>query len=593
MPRRLLCALHRPSRLLRSFSLSLRLSNGVSSPSTAVLSRINTVEDLFENSHLEQAAYKCDSLYKRENESLLQDLLQLGDSGVFASLLKSYKKHILVRTMVHNDAIRLLLKPENDVAPLQYAINGMLAAGVVSKAVWSHLGIEPSEKDQLADFFLVQQAVAGDPMLATASAIRLKAGGITVDEKILIPIIRALLVDTGINHNYHAYTLLRLTDEFLLENLPQDLLLDILAYMLHDQTPFFANIWFKRVQNRVFDDQTRLLHISAQLLEANSTFGIEYLAIHVWEISCGREKRFPDQHPRTVSIFLQLLMDSESPQGSQYVESIMKELPEDVILHPDLIEFSLRYYGLTNKARFEALVKQLVPPLLRLALSALFQGFLNQSNQFAADKVLQLIFLTKSGTNARDFDAIVKRLLDQNNLDECLSMLGRTDLEVSKRGQVSIMKHILQLGHQKKYPQLTKDIARNFRRLQPNDDALDFLTMVFFRHFSGKVSNRACRQLYTRLAQNASQGGVVFDLEKYGIPQGFFRLLRLDVSNKMAVLKVIGKQAICEKDIHVLKWVVTVMKTIGVSQHEALHELERIDGGIKEILRSLGDGKCI
>lgn len=569
----------------RPFSAFHGLSNGISSPSTAPLGRLDRVKELLENNQFDEAALKCNSLYKNEKASILEDLHELDDTGVYALIFDKYKNHILVRTMIHNDAIMLLLRPETGTESLQRAANELFAVGAVSKAVCAHLGIEPALPQELVDFFVIQQAAAGDPMLAASSAIRLKSGGIIVSETVLVPIIRALLADKGVNQNYHAYTLLRLTDEFLIESLPQNLLIDILAYMLYDKTPFFANIWFKRIQNVHFEDEKGLLDVFARLLEANSASGIVSRAISVYEASCGRESLFPQHYPGAFSRFIQLLVKSESPKDALYVEDLIKKAPEEIIAHPELIDFSLKYYGANDRARFEALVKQLVPPLLRLALSALFQGFLSQTNQFAADKVLQLIFSSKTGINSGDFDAIIRRLLDQNNLEECITMIGRAELEVSKSGQVSILLHILHQKSQKKYPQFTKEIANNFRRLQPNDETLYLLTGVFFRYFSGTVSNRASRQLYTRLAQNATLGVAVFDLEKYGILQGFFRLLRLDVSNKMGVLKIIGKQALLEKDVHVLKWVVTMMKTIGASQSEALKELERLGEGLGEFLK--------
>lgn len=535
-------------------------------------------------------ANECHEIYIQNNASLLGDLLHYPriNKDMIKFLLVNYSFSNSIKALVLDDLNRLLLAGNFEV--IIKAFEKMLECDIVSASVaddFMHISIHSgkltnSELRNALGQLLVNQALkSGEHLLASSFALKFKASNIPLDSETIRLLLRSLAIDTTTNHIYNSYTIIKILNEFPTEHITLSEMCDLLLYLSEgQQQPFFANILYDKVlqssplDKQLDQDLKTFLDAAIKLMQKNIESGDITRAYKIWT-SIKAIKVPSIENTKILSKLIEKLITTNEEAAEILVrENLSKELGS----YPDLQDCILRFVGTNSKhtEMFEKLVKQLKPPLRRLTLSLLFEAFLLLNDESGAEKILLFIFKSKNGINFLDFDSIIKKLIRQQKITQCIDMLKSTDIEISKLGYISVFKYLIRTSSKDKEAFL-KDLVFRYHKLDNRDKCLSLLTVSFFDYISENINNRVSRSLFIHLTRNSHEGislshdnGNELNLEQYSFPKGFLQLLSLDSSSRLECLWTISNQSIKDYDLNTLRWCIEELRFSGVLLEDIL-----------------------
>lgn len=558
-----------------------------------VLSRLSTTHSFFKRGiPLHEATNECYEYYKKANKILLLDILQYIriNQQLLNFLIDCYPKSRSVRSLLlvninqiilnGNDQVTMaivwLFKKHNLLSPVV-----MDRVNTLSKTYQTLTSYE--FKTAIGNIFIAQAATAGEPLLAASFALTLKDEGVLTTELPLL--LRTLCIANNQKFAYNSYTILKLIEVFGVEFNEVNLIID---HMIQEkESAYFANITLAKLSK--FYSHPEFLEIATKVMEKNIECGSLHKALKLWKkyVPVNKVDFVYTKHP---ALFKKMIIASMELEEQAILSEFIDSLPELILAKPDLIDQSLKYFGNIKQStsQFELLVKQLQPPLNRLSLSVLFESFLMQNNEVAADRFLQTILNSKNGITYKDFNAIINKLLRQGKLDSCISMIKQSDVQISKKAYVSVLKYVL-FHHVS--TDLKTDFINNlislFKKLSPSDQALQELTRVLMVYLLNTINNRLSRRLYETFSSQSVYDRVskqTFSFKRFYIPDGMNSLIRVDGANRLPCLKIIGKRAVVDEDSELLQWTINEMRTVGGTLDEILACFHEQDS---KFLRSL------
>lgn len=533
------------------------------------------------------SAKECHDLYLGEHASLFEDLLKYPriNRDMITFLFVNYSFSNSIKALVLDDLTRLLFGGKFDIVIKTFEY--MIERGIVSKSTETgilHLTntkIPDSElKSGLANLIIKQAIYSGEHILAASFALDFNTNGIPIDGEALGLLLRSLAIDTTANHTYNSYTIIKVLNEFSIESIDLSEICQLVLYLMEGgHSPFFANILFNKIlHNSLLTNQSSIFHrVGLKLIEKNIDYGNVTRAITIWNSIKNFTDR-TDEDALVLSKIITILFESENKIADKF---LLENLSTEISTHPDMRDCILRVFGREAKHidKFEDMIKQLKPPLRRLTLLPLLEAFLIQNNESGAERILLTIFNTKNGINYLEFNAIIKKLLKQQKIDQCMEMLKSTDIEVSKRGYISVFEHVIGSPVSEKRNEFLEDLTIRFQRLKTNDECLKLLTVRFLEYISKKMNNRLSRSLFLTIVSRSQKNHTSLtanddlNIERFSLPKGLLLLLSLEGNSKYNCLKMISKHAIRDHDIDTLKWCVDEMRFSGVLLEDILKDI--------------------
>lgn len=558
---------------------------------TEIFRRLSSVYNLLmKSSPFKDTIYKCHSVYRDTGGILLQDLLKFPriNKELIKLLFGNYTFSSSIRALVLNDLCQLVIDGKNDtvleiLGQMKTYSHNILSAAVLKdlESAQVHESSTVSMLELLANIIITQATMSGETLLGAAYLIRLDQAKIKIDDETLRLVINSLTVDDEILNSYHAYTILKLIDLYGLTILSPTEMSKKLSYLSQrEQTVYFANILYNHITQRVSlkelsqEEQNQFTESFHSLIEINLNVGQFSRALDIWKQTFNKDK----VNSKSLAIIRKLLQDLPD---CDTIRAILKEVPSSVIHDDDVIDILLKMFGKeSNLDTYNTLVKNLNPPLKRLTLSLLFQSFLYQSNENAAEKVLGIIFKSKNGLSSEDFNSIIIKLLDQGNFKQCMTMAKTTDVLVAKRAYVSIFRRILEdtSVEDGEKNDILKEITIKLLKFTPNDESRVLITVELIRYLSARISNRAARKYYIAIDGLVSQssifatdkGNKVFNFEQFRIPNSIKGVLALSPKGRIKCLNIIMNQAIVEEDTDTIIWSVDEMRILGCQVQDIL-----------------------
>lgn len=542
--------------------------------------------------------YDCHKIYQDNQLSLLQDLFKYPriNQDMLVFLFMNYSHSSSIRALVLNDLKQLLLMGKYEI--VIQSLKKMDECDIVPKSMerFTHaLSVKqnmfPDElKNTLANLIIINATNSGEHILASSFALEFKNSDIRMNHDTIRSLLRSLAIDTTIQHTYNSYTIIKLLNEFTLDIIPTVDMCEILVYLTEGKpNPFFANVLFNRIFQSSFLsgkknlDLERFYEICNKLIERNLNFGDITRAIEMWNIAKRNLPNFVRQNGEVLCKIINSLLET----GVIPAEKLLIECFDEGFLdNPDLRDTALSFFGTHPQHidKFEALIKQIKPPLRRLTLSLLFESFLYQNNESGAERILQSIFNSKNGINHLEFNAIIKKLLRQGKVDQSIGMLESTDIQISKLGYVSVLEHFLESAQIEKRKSFLLVAASKFRKLDPSDECLGLLTKSIFNYISKNVSNRVSRSLYTNINRKISGNTIIssnpqntLNIEQYHLSKDFESILTLKGSTGFECLKIICKYSIIDRDIATLKWSISELRFSGLLLKDILTDIYNQD----------------
>ncbi|CUM46014.1 unnamed protein product [Debaryomyces fabryi] len=536
------------------------------------------------------AANECRDLYIQSKASLLDDLLQYPriNKDMITFLFVNYSFSNSIKALLLDDLNRLLLAGNFEI--IIKSFEKMLECGIVSASVednFMHITTHSGQitkielRNALAQLLVNQALNSGEHLLASSFALEFKASSIPLNNETIRLLLRSLAIDTTTNYIYNSYTIIKILNEFPTSHITLSDMCDLLLYLAEGkQQPFFANILYDKIlQSSLLDKQLdedlkTFLEAAIKMIQKNIEHGEITRAEKIWN-SIKAIKVLSTEHTTVLSMLIEKLIEVDEEAAGRLVS---ENLSIDLGSNPDLQDCILRFVGTHTKhtGTFENLVKQLKPPLRRLTLSLLFEAFLLQNNESGAEKILLFIFKSENGINFLDFDSIIKKLIKQQKITECINMLKSTDIEISKLGYISIFKYLIRTSSKDKEAFL-EDLSIRYQKLGNGDKCFSLLTAAFFDYVSENINNRVSRSLFTHLSRNSHEGISLFhdnrnelNLEQYSFPKGFLHLLSLDGSARLECLWIISNQAIKDYDLNTLRWCIEELRFSGVLLEDIL-----------------------
>lgn len=543
-----------------------------------IFSRLAEVYRLFSSKQrLRSSCYQCYEFYTREESNLISDLMRFPHitDDMMKFILLSYSKSSSIRAIV----IQLLFdlakaRKTDEIHEFFYKMNvGKVIDNAAFEAI-SKVCRRKASKAVVASLLscaIIQQAVvAGEPMIGALLAFQLYEKKVTVDSTTISMIISALSVPHPIQGTYHAFTIMKILQTFNFK-LSEEASMKTAQFMLEDpNVHYFGNILYDKMDPNDFQ-RKNYVNISREVIAANIRTRNIYRALEVWMKMQSQDVEFAKQSTLLTQQLLETAIIENPEKGIELIEKI----PADLHGHPDLIDAILRFYGKNpaHSGKFEALTRQLKPPLLRRTLSLVFTSFLSQNNETGAERILKTIFLTKNGLSGFDFNAIISKLLRQQKIKQSLKMCYKTDIEIAKYGYIRIMEYFLthESGSditpeefEEAKDQFFTAMVKSFHIIRETDDVRRELTLSLFKHFSHHISNGASRKLYIVFAYPSERSVPSFSFENYALPAHFEKLVTIDFTNRLSCLSIILTQAKREQDHFTIKWCVEEMRTLGL-----------------------------
>lgn len=581
------------SRICQEYSAASSQLNNASthSPHTptsnesSVLLRLNTVAELLDMSkRFKYTSLECFELYQEEEATLIDDLLDSPSHQAHQSIVTNFRKSKLLAAFVLDQLCTIIIKRRYVEAISFFRL--MSTEGILSRKGAKRIDsidiscASPDELlNELTSVLVMENLRLGEPLVAALCALKLHDYGAVIDTTSLTAIISSLSVSTPQRRTYHSYTIVKLFEIFKDLKMPPRVKVDAIKSMLGGPVvPFFANTCYDKLVEQKVDVETYLLEqLTRDIIQSNLECGNLLRCVHLWKKAYLENNRFASDN---VALFASLV-DALAVNDSHMAISLIEQyFPMDLQKHPQVINSLLAIYGQTSDyaLKFEILTHELQPPLLRKTLSLLFASFLYQSNENAAERILQAIFGTKNGLNFEDFQTIVQRLLCQQKIKQTISMCSSTDIQVSKGGYVKAVEFLLTHTEESLRSSCDMDpkelnetrekfllqAARKFKILPRDDQALKDLTVSIFKYLSGNVSNGASRKLYIISSHPENSPQPYYAFQRFLMPDLFNDLVYIDKSNRLRCLSIILNQAISDKDKTTLKWSVVEMAAMGL-----------------------------
>lgn len=530
----------------------------------------------------------CFKVYDAEKFTLVDDLLAVCDHQTQKIIFANFKTSKLMAAFVLDQICILIFNGREDQA-IKFLIL-MDKEGIIDKN--NSRTLQDLDKDalssqqihaHLASILVRENLRTGEPLVAALCALKLFQHNAIIDQATLAAVLRSLSVNTPNRKTYHSYAICKLLETFKHHEVDIHVKVTAIQSMLGGPVvPYFANICYDELvaQNGQID-QPPFTALTAQLIEANLDNGNILRCSQLWKQTYARNPAFDQKY---ISLFSKIIDKLAGHDQEKAVELADKHFPQELHKEPQVINSLLALYGqsATSVSKFENLTHELKSPLLRTTLSLLFAAFLYQSNEVAAERILQAIFRTKNGLTSGDFKTIVTRLLRLQKIQQSVTMCENTDINVAKEGYVKTIEFFLthpQLSLRStcdtspdQLEKLRKDFfklaVRKFQILQRNDPALTDLTVAIFKYLSGHASNRASRKLYIVFLSAYVSLKPFFAFQSFQMPKEFNDLVYIDKNNRLTCLTVILNQAITEKDRTTIKWALKEMVAMGLLDGE-------------------------
>ncbi|ODV81643.1 uncharacterized protein CANTADRAFT_3729 [Suhomyces tanzawaensis NRRL Y-17324] len=528
------------------------------------------------------SALKCYEFYEKSPSTFLQDLMQYPriNKGMISFLFHHYHHSSSIRVLILNDICTLLLagKLHIVVAVLQE----MQKLDILSAPIVTDLDFIISQKTKLdaiklqitlSDILVRLSTTSGEPMVSSSYLLQFSQHGITISAETVRQVITSLMIDKDVYHSYNVYTILKLLDEYGTTIIDSSLAPKLLEYFIENpKSIFFANELLGRLERSAVlekesqEAQKMLLNYILVNLEC----GLSETALSIWfDHIIVTEVCLP-----ALRVFFEKLTDSETML--RVINSIPLHLRE---ANQDILQILVEFYGTRPgfQSEFNKLIPKLATPLPRLVYSSLFKAFMHQNNEGAAERILGIIFKSKNGLSHHEFYYIIDKLLQQeDNMDQCLTMVRNTDISVSKLAYTRIFNEILRTDNIEDYGPFFNELYIKFLKLSADDVALESLTVSIVDYLTTFISTRAGKKMYLRInsldgKSNAFQSdkySKMFNFEKYGIPNKFKRFMVLSTGGRRKCLDIIARQSIKESDIDTIKWSIEEMRFLGASVQE-------------------------
>lgn len=567
------------SRNFKSNSISIGKNIDDTSIDLEIFQRLSKVYKLLATkSKFKYTAYKCTQVYEATNGYFFEDLLKYPriNNDMIKFLMHNYPNSSSIRILVLNDIKKFLLKGKIPLA--------LEAFAKLQEGKQLHENLRSNTIDGLSNFLISQATLSGEAMLAASYAIEFHNASIDIYPETLKKLFRSLAVDSEVDYLYQCFTIVRLIDIFGMDFFESDHV-DLIGNYVSKSWIFSKIIYSKfqisglllQLSQRSYQSYRHKL-IKLSLDNLNNT-----KALQIW----NETNIFPISSLDIPTLKMLLKANQEK------TEEIIQGLPPHIVQSSDVIDTLLLYYGTTPNltAKFDNLVKLLRPPIQRLTLSLLFQSFLFQNKEQAAESVLQSIFKTKNGISKEEFNAIIVKLLNQGKIDQCLGMVKTADINVSKLAFINIFGKLLELN--KMNNSFLQDLYRNFSKLaKESDNSFSLLSKMLINHFSQNINNRLAKKTYITIINAStkpefeSAHSKTLKLEQFDIPNTFRRILLItNLPIQIEIVQSILLQAMKERDNNTLRWGIDELRYLGLELEQILKHLKQYDddGYLNEI----------
>lgn len=580
-----------------SNSAFLRWNSATPSPShtSPASARLDQVLEFLDTpKRLKYTSMDCLKLYEQENSSLVRDLLEFPDHKSLTIITNNFRKSKLLATFVLDQLCSVILERDTEEAIKFFKLleNGKLLEKGTIQNIYD---LEKSTLDfleivsRLGALLITEKLRMGEPLVAALCALKLHKNEILVDSKSLISIISSLSVHAPQRLLYHSYTIVKLFKVFKEKDIPLQVKVDAISSMIGGPVvPYFANSTYDQIVSVEKFQNYSVRQLTKQLIEANLECGNLRRCVHLWSQANLANSEFA---PENLGLFARLIDQLASENRNLALDLVKYHFPADLQKDPAVIDSFLSLYGQSKDhiRNFEELTHELKPPLLRKTLSLLFSSFLFQNNEKAAERILQVIFRTKNGLSAEDFQHIVQTLLRQQKIQQSVTMCNNTDISISKGAYVKTVDFFLSHTTQtlrpicdikpEQFDKLKSEFLVQARRklqiLNAEDPALLDLTTSIFKYLSHHRNNKASRKLYIVHSSHDGHLQPFFPFQSHSLPD-FNDLMYIAKGNRLTCLIIILNQAVSEKDRTTVQWAMDEMAAMGLSNQD-IEELRKGD----------------
>lgn len=537
-----------------------------------LMARISQVKNsLTKESSYAAKSKECFQIYHGTEHNMVLDFLLYPNVNldVQNKVLDAYKRSKSMRALLLSEL--LLVAISGRIKEVSSFLHRMTTHGVLNYEEIS------SEADQTAHFvnYIVQLAIQeGEPLVAAQFTFDAKLKDIQIYPEIIERVVLSLAVAPSTMSNYYAYGIFKVLDVFGKECITGSTYMRVIELMLRNSdSPYFANLLYDKAKTHGTADDIAHENVTRLLLQANLSMGNIHRAAALWKRIYTDNPDFAAKNKR---LFVELLSRSLAKEVQDLVNN---HHPTPLDEFPELVDFLIEFYGKqpSKKKQFDTLLHSLKPPLQRPTLSLLFSAFLFQSNEKAAERIVQSIIGSRMGLNHNDFNAITEKLLRQHKLQQSIKMCSSESLSVSKRGHVRVMEFLLRhegssLGsasdvaaekYEMEKAAFFKSLVARFRKLPRNDPVLQELTVSLFKHFACRASTGSARKLYITYAY-AERGKVRFDFPGYQMPREFHELITINKGNRLECLSAVLAEAKAQSDQHMVAWCADELQRVGV-----------------------------
>lgn len=592
-----------PSRFTTRIPRLSRISNSAfprcistipaQSHTSSASARLDQVSKLLDTpKRLKYTSMDCLKLYEQERASLVRDLLEFPDHKSLTIIMNNFRKSKLLAAFVLDQLCSVILDRDIEEAIKFFKLLGsgeLLEKGTIQNI--SHLEESTLESLEiisiLGAFLITENLRMGEPLVAALCVLKFHKQEITVDSKSLISIISSLSVHAPQRLLYHSYTIVKLLEVFKDTEIPLQVKVDAISSMIGGPVvPYFANSTYDQLVSVEKFQNYSVRQLTKQLIEANLECGNLRRCVHLWSRANLAHSEFA---PENLGLFARLIDQLASENRNLALGLVKSHFPADLQKNPAVIDSLLSLYGQSKDhiRKFEQLTHELKPPLLRKTLSLLLSSFLFQNNEKAAERILQVIFRTKNGLSAADFQHIVQKLLRQQKIQQSVTMCNNTDISISKGAYVKTVDFFLSHTTQtlrpicdiqpEQFDKLKSEFLTQARRklkiLNADDPALLDLTTSIFKYLSHHRNNKASRKLYIVHSSHDGHLQPFFPFQLHSLPD-LNDLMYIAKGNRLTCLIIILNQAVSEKDRTTVQWAMAEMAAMGLSDHE-IEELRK------------------
>ncbi|KAK6462982.1 hypothetical protein DFJ63DRAFT_318168 [Scheffersomyces coipomensis] len=568
----------------------------LNSETVPLLHRLRTSFEVFQQGKKFRISSKLISeFYKKENSIFLEDVVSFPNSSdkVFKFIMYAYKSSPSMRVLIIDDLVELIRQEKYDhiITSLKLLIELQLAPLNVIEEFEKAKSQENEElKTTLANCIALQALTVQERVYSTSVVNELEKNGIIFPISTIQRILQSLTVGSGAAGFYNSYAIIKTLQRYQISNFEEDCIFEVLQYLLQQKSILFVNKCFELIiedhlLSKLFQsDSNAYIDIMMQVVNQNLDYGFYEVAFKYWKRITAE---IEEPESKVAIIYAKLLRLSPD---TAWLEKVIKSMHNKEVDSIEVTDVLIEKLG-TNKSThngelLHTITSTLESPLRRSTLSSLFKSFLYQNNEQATDKVLQLIFKSKDGLESQDMDAMVKKLLKQGKVDQCIEMAKASSISVSKLAYVNIISHIFQYE---------EDISLRYKfldeysiealKLPKRDHSFTLLTSEIIKLYSSRISNRAAKKMYLTIHNFASKPIIneedkyyyVFNFKKFGIPNSFKDLITMNQECRIKCLDIIINKALIEKDIDTILWGIDEMRFIGLDVKDIIPHIRLCD----------------